>query len=211
MRLFILLAFLMFAGPVTAQCFCVRCVTPQFQSFQIVSEAMAPTQETGSCAVATMIDPTDRPIEPGDILAFEEVRNGQTIIFIFRMVAGPGDVVEMRNGVVWVNNAAVQMDPMDPYARTMDDRGRFQCTNAPVAPGETCLANRFTETLPNGRSYEVLDIRETQVDNTPAMEIPPGHVFVMGDNRDNAADSRIPAPHGRGTIPLERVIGVFEE
>ena len=67
----------------------------------------------------------------------------------------------------------------------------------------------FLETLPNGPSYTVLD----QVDHGPAdyfplTKVPAGHVFLMGDNRDDSLDSRFPTfAHGIGMVPVENLIG----
>jgi signal peptidase I len=67
------------------------------------------------------------------------------------------------------------------------------------------------ETLPNGVTFGVLDILDGPMDHTRAFEVPDGHVFVLGDNRDNSADSRIPqASGGIGFIPLKNIIGIVE-
>jgi len=70
------------------------------------------------------------------------------------------------------------------------------------------------ETAPNGRSYEVLNLYDGRMDNTTPFVIPEGFVFVLGDNRDNAVDSRFPqsgAISGPGFVPLENIIGIIEE
>jgi signal peptidase I len=66
---------------------------------------------------------------------------------------------------------------------------------------------QFRETLPNGVSYNVLD-RDPQgdLDNTQVFVVPQGHYFMMGDNRDNSADSRTDV----GYVPFENFIGKVE-
>jgi signal peptidase I len=71
---------------------------------------------------------------------------------------------------------------------------------------------RWRETLPNGVSYEALDrIENSLYDNTAPYLVPPGHFFMMGDNRDNSNDSRVsPASGGVGYVPFENIIGRAE-
>ena len=65
---------------------------------------------------------------------------------------------------------------------------------------------RYRETLPNGVSYETLDADAgSQGDNTIEYFVPPGHYFMMGDNRDNSQDSRFLQPVG--SVPAENFVG----
>src|SRR3546814_12312381 len=72
-----------------------------------------------------------------------------------------------------------------------------------------CRYKQFKETMPNGKSYAVLDIRNLPVDNTAPYTVPAGSVFLMGDNRDRSADSRVPMEEGGlgGAVPQANLVG----
>ncbi|MBX9883605.1 MAG: signal peptidase I, partial [Novosphingobium sp.] len=74
---------------------------------------------------------------------------------------------------------------------------------------ETCRYAAHRETLPGGRSYTVLDFGTTTADSFAEILVPPGRLFVMGDNRDNSLDSRFPASAGEGVglIAQDRLVG----
>ena len=87
-------------------------------------------------------------------------------------------------------------------------RLRPRCENGPVGVGGACEKSRYIETLPNGVSYEVVNIGTQGSDNTGIYTVPEGHYFFMGDNRDNSADSRLPqSAGGVGYVPYENLIG----
>jgi signal peptidase I len=111
--------------------------------------------------------------------------------FIKRVIGLPGDRVQMINGQVWLNGKPVPKLHAADYVES-DIYGSVN--NVP----------RYREVLPGGKSYYVLDrIPEGPSDNTPVYVVPPRHYFMMGDNRDNSADSRADV----GYVPAENIEG----
>jgi signal peptidase I len=133
----------------------------------------------------------------GDVVVFKmpnEHSSEYMEDFIKRVIGLPGDSVQMLNGQIYLNGKPVPKEPATPYVET-DPFGIVH--NVP----------RFKETLPNGVSYYVLDrIPDSQEDNTQVFHVPPGHYFMMGDNRDNSDDSRLEV----GYVPAEDLVGKAE-
>jgi len=102
----------------------------------------------------------------------------------------------MREGRLWLNGKPVEI--------TADGFG-----NAENEDGGTIPAARYTETLPGGHSHTFFKLRtHGALDNTEEVTVPPGKLFVMGDNRDNSADSRVPvAEGGVGLLPVDNLVG----
>lgn len=137
--------------------------------------------------------------------------------WIKRVVGLPGDTVQMKNGVLWLNGtpvpkiaeapAEIKITPNSTCDGVVDQA--FRTTDAAGVP--VCRYPRFRETLPNGRSYDVFDLGNWDNDNTAPVVVPEGHVFLMGDNRDNSQDSRVPVEQGGlGLLPIENVVGRAE-
>jgi signal peptidase I len=81
-------------------------------------------------------------------------------------------------------------------------------TVARVGDDAYCLYPAFRETLPNGPSFTTLDQVASPSDDFGPVKVPAGHVFLMGDNRDDSADSRFqPFEGGIGMVPTDRLIG----
>jgi signal peptidase I len=130
----------------------------------------------------------------GDVAVFRNPKDDSTD-YIKRVIGTPGDRIQMNNGQLYINGQAVKREQIKDWIS--DDLGS---QGKPV--------KRWRETLPNGISYEVLDLGESYYDNTPEYTVPAGHYFMMGDNRDNSTDSRVlPAV---GYVPLENFIGRAE-
>lgn len=128
--------------------------------------------------------------ERGDVVVFKFPPN-PSLDYIKRVIGLPGDRVQMRNGQVFINDVAV---PREKVA---------EITNPDITE-ENRPVEVWRETLPNGVSYETLDLTPNGIgDNTREFQVPEGHYFMMGDNRDNSADSRFSV----GYVPEENLVG----
>jgi signal peptidase I len=127
--------------------------------------------------------------ERGDVVVFRLPRDDSTD-YIKRVIGLPGDRIQMKDGVLYINDMAVPKVKVEDYVD--------------MTTGEPRNVPRYRETLPNGVSYDVLDRdAEGNLDNTQVFVVPEGHYFMMGDNRDNSADSRVDV----GYVPFENFVG----
>jgi len=147
----------------------------------------------------------------GDVVVFKAPPLAE-VDYIKRVIGLPGDTVQLRGGQVVLNGVVVPKQRIDDFvAPASPNSPCFTAAFAERASNgiERCRYPQFRETLPNGRSYNVLDTDDSDADNTRAFTVPPGHLFLMGDDRDRSADSRFPAVAGGGIglVPVDNLVG----
>jgi signal peptidase I len=131
----------------------------------------------------------------GDIAVFKLPRDESTD-YIKRVIGLPGDKIQMINSVLYINGKAVPR-VTDGFYITKD------------AFGAETKVQKYRETLPEGVSYDTLQLDPNGFENnTPVYEVPPDHLFMMGDNRDNSTDSRVLS--AVGYVPVENLVGRAE-
>lgn len=197
-----------------------------FAPFSIPSESMLPRLFVGDYLIVTKWNygyskhslPFSVPLIPGRIFASIPAR-GDVAVFkappandtdlIKRVIGVPGDVVQMRDGALWLNGKPIPKVRIADFVQTVTPNTKC-LTAASVETGSDgvarCRYARFRETLPSGKSYEVLDFGPGDADTTQAYTVPENHVFMMGDDRDNSGDSRFEA-RGFGFVPIENLVG----
>jgi signal peptidase I len=132
------------------------------------------------------------PPKRGDVAVFKLPRDNETD-YIKRVIGLPGDHIQMKEGVLYINGTAVPKVRIQDY---VDPQG--EGSGKPV--------QQYRETLPNGVSYNVLDLTPNgSADTTDEYVVPPDHYFMMGDNRDNSQDSRY--KDAVGYVPYENFVG----
>ena len=184
------------------------------EPFYVPSGSMEPTLLIGDALLASKFPygygtsslPMQITLPETGRLFGETPKRGDVVVFrwpgdtsqawVKRVVGLPGDRIQMRQGQLYINGEAAALKP-DGIGDAEDDTGR----NEP--------AYRYVETLPNGVSHLIFKMRDNgPLDNTPEVKVPPGHLFVLGDNRDNSADSRVPLRSGGvGLLPIDHLVG----
>ncbi|WP_417829977.1 signal peptidase I [Thalassospira sp.] len=186
-----------------------------FEPFNIPSGSMIPTLLVGDYLFVSKFSygyskhsmPFSLPIIPGRVFESEPER-GDVVVFklpsdttqdyIKRVIGLPGDTVQVKEGRLYINNKLIERERIEDYILT--DGG-----------GRSAAVPQYIETLPNGRVHRILEMFGDQgpSDNTEAFTVPEGHYFMMGDNRDNSADSRA-FPSRFRFVPIENLVGRAE-
>lgn len=136
--------------------------------------------------------------ERGDVVVFRWPGD-HSQVWVKRVVGLPGDRIQMKQGELFINGTPATLKPDGTGEAENDD-------------GSKAAAPRYVEILPGGRSHPILKLRAHGfLDNTPEITVPAGRLFVLGDNRDNSADSRVPlAEGGVGLLPVDNLVGRVE-
>jgi signal peptidase I len=188
--------------------------TVAFEPFNIPSASMVPTLLIGDYLFVSKYSygysryslPFGLPLIPGRILTSMPERGDVAVFklpkdnktdYIKRIVGLPGDRIQVKAGVLYINDQAVKRDRIDDVIENDGfggERRRFQ----------------YIETLPNGRKHRIIEVsdREPNSDDTVVFQVPKDHFFAMGDNRDNSLDSRYMGQVGY--IPIENLVGRAE-
>lgn len=184
-----------------------------FEPFNIPSGSMVPTLLVGDYLFVSKYSygysrhslPLSLPLIPGrifgslpergDVAVFKLPRDNKTD-YIKRIVGLPGDRIQVKQGRLYVNDELVARDRIDPY-------------RAPGPFGSRLTLAQYIETLPGGVRHRIIEKSDRDMlDNTNVYTVPNGHVFAMGDNRDDSLDSRVLSEVG--FVPVENLVGRAE-
>ena len=184
-----------------------------YEPFNIPSGSMKPTLLVGDYLFVSKFSygysryslPFGLPLIPGRIF-FTPPKRGDVVVFklptdnktdyIKRIIGLPGDRIQMKQGRLYINDQEIERDPVGAELIENSLGGRQKVI-------------RYTEVLPEGKRHPIYEISDSMpLDNTGVYEVPPGHYFCMGDNRDSSQDSRV--SDEVGFVPAKNLVGRAE-
>lgn len=177
-----------------------------WQPFLIVSDAMKPTLLVGDVVVAALNGAAG--LTHGEMI----VLRAHSQVMVQRIIGLPGDQIGLSAGQVTVNGTPLLQFPNGRFDEVMGPQGRDairpRCENGVVGEGAICSASKLREVWPSGKDYQILNIEQGFADNFATVTVPDNTLFLLGDHRDTAIDSRYDARvKGLGFVPFKDVIG----
>lgn len=187
--------------------------TVAFEPFNIPSASMVPTLLVGDYLFVSKYSygysryslPLGLPLIPGRVLASLPERGDVAVFklptdnktdYIKRIIGLPGDRIQVKAGILHINDQPVQRERIEDLVQR-------------DGLGNTARLTQYIETLPSGRKHRIIEISDhAPADDTIVFQVPSGHLFAMGDNRDNSQDSRY--LNAVGYVPIENLVGRAE-